>query len=445
MKKLKTIISLILFIMFSISSYSQGGGGTVTTTTSSSGVSNIPVDVVATGGGNSDGGDVIGTGGGVVIVNPPTNTTTDNFVAFSESYAKGVQYMQGKGVLEEWFTDGFLPLYDQYMRDEYTSMTTLASIIGGIMALLYLSFLGWEFMSGAKPWSILPILRPFAIGLVIMNWNPFVTMLKAPFVQMQKAQFEDYQSSQLELNALRVERFALMQRTLDVVYEMGAEYETMEESQKQNQSYIGGLWDDAYNSLISPITNITARLSSSINFAISGLLETLGLWILRIAVYAMFFIQLLTQTIMIILGPLAFGFSILPAFSQSYISWIQKFINVSLYGFICFIVLKLGSMLQIFAMNAEIERFLEMVPTDPTATINRALIVSYASQGISSFGMVIVAFVMTAIGIALVPKLADYVIGSGGANSSLIRGAGSAANVATGGKLAIALKALKKK
>src|SRR5699024_5054463 len=125
---------------------------------------------------------------------------------------------------------------------------------------------------------------------------------------------------------------------------------------------VGRFLESGYRKLIAPIHNIKSRLESTFSFALTGLIEVLALWILRIVTYSIFFIQILMQTILIILGPLAVAFSILPAFSGSFVAWLQKFINVSLYGFIAFIVLKLGVVVQMFAMEAEIDRYKQMIP-----------------------------------------------------------------------------------
>lgn len=356
----------------------------------------------------------------------------NNFINFAEDYGEGMHWLKGKGVLEEWFVDGFLPLYGEFMKDEYTQLTSIASIIAGLMALLYLSWLGWQFLYNQRDWDILAVMKPFGLGLIIMFWGEFVNLVKEPFLLMQNSQMVAYQATDDDLNALRLERFILQQKTLDEVYKMGAEYDTMLNEQEDDEGWLDELLSGAYNSLVAPVQNIAARLNSAFNFAITALLETVALWLLRLAVYAIFLIQVIMQTILIIVGPLAVAFSILPAFSNSFVSWLQKFINVSMYGFIAFIILKLGTQIQIFAMEAEIKRYKMMIPDDPGELVNSALIISFSSQGITSFGMVIISFVMTAIGMMLVPKIADYIVGSNGQNSGLIRSAMGAATIVTG-------------
>jgi hypothetical protein len=68
-----------------------------------------------------------------------------------------------------------------------------------------------------------------------------------------------------------------------------------------------------------------------------------------------------------------------------------RFINVNLYGFVAFIILKIGTLLQLFAFEAEIERYDQIINTDGSIK-NMDLLLTYSSSGIMSFGLVIVCF-----------------------------------------------------
>lgn len=81
-----------------------------------------------------------------------------------------------------------------------------------------------------------------------------------------------------------------------------------------------------------------------------------------------------------------------------------------------FIILKIGTLLQLFAFEAEIERYDQIINTDGSIK-NMDLLLTYSSSGIMSFGLVIVCFLITAVGILCVPTLANYIIPSGGGNT----------------------------
>lgn len=337
-----------------------------------------------------------------------------------EYYQKAMDFLQGEGILEGWFTEKFLPLYDSFMTAEYGQFILFGQAVAGLGALLYLGNIGWQMVSGDREWEIVPMLKPFAIGLVIMNWVSFVGILRTPLIKLQDVSESSFIESQQELNSLRWVRFKKQQQVVDRIVEEQAKAQAeIQQQEAGDQSLIEEGLDmvgDGLTSLMSPVYELYLRLQVGLQLAISSTLELIGLWILRICVYGIFFIQLIFSTILIIIGPIPVGLSVFPAFSSFLTQWISRFINVNLYGFVAFVILKIGTLLQLFAFEAEIERYDQIINTDGSIK-NMDLLLTYSSSGIMSFGLVIVCFLITAVGILCVPTLANYIIPSGGGNT----------------------------
>ncbi len=338
-----------------------------------------------------------------------------------EYYQKAMDFLQGEGVLEGWFTEQFLPLYDSFMTAEYGRFILFGQAVAGVGALLYLGNIGWQMISGDREWEIVPMLKPFAIGLVIMNWVSFVGLIRTPLLKLQDVSESSFVESQQELNSLRWVRFKKQQQVVDRIIEEQAKAQAeIEQQEAGDQSLIEQGLDmvsDGLTSLMSPIYELYLRLQVGLQLAISSMLELIGLWILRVCVYGIFFIQLIFSTILIIVGPIPVGLSVFPAFSSFLSQWAARFINVNLYGFIAFIILKIGTLLQLFAFEAEIERYDQIINQDGSIK-NMDLLLTYSGSGIMSFGLVIVCFLITAVGVLCVPTLANYIIPSGGSNAS---------------------------
>lgn len=373
------------------------------------------------------------TGG---VRNPPTSVG-DNTARNDDYYAKAIDFMQGEGVLETWFTEGFMPLYDNFMKAEYGSYILFGQALACVGAMLYLGYIGWQMISGDKEWEILPMLKPFAIGMVIMNWTLFVDVIKTPLVTLQQAAHEDFNESQQELTALRMVRYKRQQQVVDrLIEEQAKAHAEVEQQNAGNKTLIEEGLDvlgDGLTSLLSPVYELYLRLQIDFQLVVSAVLETIGLWILRICTYLIFFIQVIFSTILIIVGPIAVGISVIPMFSSSFGNWVAKFININLYGFIAFIVLKIGTLLQKFAFTAEIDRYEQMVNTDGTIK-NMDLLLTFSSGGIMSFGLVIVCFVISGIGVLCVPTLANYIVTTGSNASAMSKMKKAGMAVATGGK-----------
>lgn len=333
-----------------------------------------------------------------------------------EYYQQATDFLQGKGVIEEWFTDKFIPLYDTFMQAEYGSMILVGQAIAGVAAMLYLGNIGWQMLSGDREWEIMPMLKPFAIGLVLMNWLLFVELIKSPIEALTEYAQESFHDSQHELSALRTVRFKKQQQMLDIMISESAKAQAeIEQQNAGNKTLLDEGLDvvgEGLTDLLSPVYELYTRLQFAFQFAISAMLETIGLWILRVCVYLIFFIQIIFSTILIIIGPIAIGLSIFPMFSSSFGTWLAKFINVNLYGFMAYIVMKVGVLLQSFAFEAEIDRYNQMINEDGTVK-SMEMILTFSSSGIMSFGLVVVCFIISGIGVLSVPTMANYVVSTG--------------------------------
>ena len=218
-------------------------------------------------------------------------------VVTDEYYQKQVDFMQGKGVLEDWFTQSFLPLYDSYMIAEYGSLILFGQAIAGIASMIYMGNIGWTMLSGDREWEIMPMLKPFAIGLVLMNWLLFVGMIKSPIKLLTNYAEESFHESNEELAVLKMQRYKKQSQIIDIIFEESAKAQAeIEQQNAGNQTIIEDGIDaigDGFTSLMSPVYEMGLRLQIMFSLALSTMLETVGLWILRICVYLIFFLQLI--------------------------------------------------------------------------------------------------------------------------------------------------------
>jgi len=157
------------------------------------------------------------------------------------------------------------------------------------------------------------------------------------------------------------------------------------------------------------------------------LLELCGTWILRIAVYIIFMIQIIYSSILIILGPFSVSVSILPAFHDSFSTWIARFVSVNLYSGIAYLIMYLCGLMQEYALQSEISKYQELVGTNGAAA-DMVKMAAFSANGILSFGTVIIVFIIGAICMFTVPSISTWIISTSGvtsATSSAGRAAGA--------------------
>jgi hypothetical protein len=189
---------------------------------------------------------------------------------------------------------------------------------------------------------------------------------------------------------------------------------------------------EGISKVVSPIWELKNRLSIQFQLLMTQLLELTALWLLRIAVYTIFLIQIIYSTILIILGPFAVAASILPAFRDSFSTWIARFVSVNLYTGIAYLIMYIMALMQKYAMTSEISKYKELIgPEGSSANMTKLLLLT--GNGAISFGTVIVVFIIGAVCMFTVPSISTWIISTSGissATSSFGRGSVTLMNAA---------------
>ncbi len=245
-----------------------------------------------------------------------------------------------------------------------------------------------------------------------------------------------FNSVQGTVDGLRFTRAGLMVQVADSLYSYQAQADVAE---KESDTWYGQAWNSVTSTIkqgistvISPLMELKNRLTVGMQLLFTQLLELLGIWILRIAVYIVFMIQIIYSSILIILGPFSVAASILPAFRDSFSTWIARFVSVNLYSGIAYLIMYLCGLMQEYALQSEISKYQALVGSNGT-TADMARFAAFAGNGILSFGTVIIVFVIGAICMFTVPSISTWIISTSGitsATSSAGRGAASVIGVA---------------
>lgn len=350
------------------------------------------------------------------------------------------EFLQGNGVYEEGMMV-FLKGLRESIWTHFDLFITDAKALAAIFMIIFFAIKSYDMISGDKKLEVMPLLRPFGLVMVIMWWGGFTKMIAFPTDLVAVKTEEMFASEQSNVNALRLTRADYMQKVANALYSFEAETELAE---KESDTWAGRAWDsvsstikEGMSTVVSPVIELKNRLKIGMQLLLTQLLELLGIWILRIAVYVLFMIQILYASILIILGPFAVAASILPSFRDSMSTWIARFISVNLYVGIGYLVMYLVALMQKYAMTVEINRYKELIGEDGSAA-NLEKMAWFAGNGILSFGTVILSFVIGAVCMFTVPSISTWIISTSGissAASNFGRGAQSVMGVAkkTGG------------
>ena len=131
------------------------------------------------------------------------------------------------------------------------------------------------------------------------------------------------------------------------------------------------------------------------------------------------------KSVLAIVGPISFAFSLLPSWRDAWSSWVSRYITVNLYGFLAYIELALSTAIIQYNIEDDID-VLQSVNADEDAFALFTIFQSGYHNGL------LPALVVSAIGLLLVPKVAEWIIpssGTSGAASSAKRNAIGGAQV----------------
>ncbi|WP_185286786.1 type IV secretion system protein [Chryseobacterium indologenes] len=353
-------------------------------------------------------------------------------------YSNLLQFLKGDGAFEKWFMEVFTKL-DTNVQDNAQGSALVGRAIGGLGALMYLGYMGWQMAAGDREWEITPMLKPILIGFTLVYWTGFVNLLQAPFEAIAEPGIAIFSDIESEVNDLRIQRFKKQQQLLDAVIKLNAEEDAKQEVINNTSKDADDSWFDiseGIDKLLQPIKEWQIRMQFQMQKLVAEVIEFVCLSILRICVYLIFFIQKIWAYILIILGPIAVGMALVPGFENSLYSWVSKFININLYTFVAYTIINIGQQLIASGYTMEIERY-DTLLTNGTVTNLDALMVYVSNSGmIYNQLFTCVAYIVTGIGVLMTPTIADSIVSAGGAGA-MTKMKNAAGKVASTAKTAV--------
>jgi hypothetical protein len=330
------------------------------------------------------------------------------------------EFLQGDGVYESGVMV-FLKGLKESVWSHFDLFITDAKALAAIFMIIFFALKSYEMMVGDKQLEVMPLLRPFGLAMIILWWGPFVKMIAFPTDLVANQTEQMFMSEQTLVNNLRLNRAELMVKVVNSLYTFQAQTTVAE---KESDTWYGQAWDsvtstvkEGISTVVIPLLELKARLTVGLQLLFTQLLELLGIWILRLAVYVVFMIQIIYSTILIILGPFAVAVSILPAFRDSFSTWVARFVSVNLYSGIAYLIMYLCGLMQEYAMTSEISKYKELVGEDGlSAKIEKMAV--FAGNGLLSFGTVIIVFLIGAICMFTVPSISTWIISTSGISSA---------------------------
>ena len=268
-------------------------------------------------------------------------------------------------------------------------LVDMARAIGGIAAFFYISKRIYEQLIADNPVSLLPLLRPFALVLVITFWGPFINLLLMPtkgLTNLSEAVYAD--KRHIVKQKLEEKQRAILEKDLPVFYE--------------NEDKEAALWDKGINLLLTTYNIISGRaVQNQINFFVMNGIRQFFESLFEVLVYLVAFLRTIFSILLVIFGPLVFALSIFDGFQDNYLQWIARFVHVNLYLPIALLILSIVQEILIFVLDFEIAQISALPVYQPQLFYVSSLVVP----------------VCGIVGMVMVPKIASWIVQASGTNS----------------------------
>jgi len=334
------------------------------------------------------------------------------------SFKDTFNFLQGNGVYEEGMMH-FLKAMKDTIWQHYDVFLADAQALCAILMLIYFASICYGMISGDKKLEVMPLLRPFGLVMVILWWPAFTKVIAYPGELVENRTEQLFDGSQTHINDLRMQRAKLMVDVADELFKLQASTEI---AKSEADTWYENAWEsvkssvkEGFSQVWNPVVEMRNRLQVGLQLLASSLLETMAIWILRISVYLIFIVQIIFSTVLIILGPFSVAVSILPAFRQSFTEWIARFVSVSLYSGIAYLVMYVASLFQEYALQAEILRYTELLSKSVESIEKLSW---FAANGVLSFGIVIITFIIGAVTMFTVPSISTWIVTTSGVSSA---------------------------
>lgn len=284
-----------------------------------------------------------------------------------------------------------------------------AQALAAIAMLLYFALEAYKMIAGDKTMEIMPLLRPFALTLVIVLWSSFIEVINFPIKVVSDTAKTMYSAQIGNVEHGHLERLALIEKVAKKMSEDTGDFEQVK-SETQEKDWMEKLGIDL-SPLLDKMKSQFLMLMAQMNFAFMRLFEYIVITIFQFCLYIVFLFQIIFAAILVILGPFAFAMSILPGFRDSYLTWIGRYISVGLYSTIAYIIMSISFVLVRYGQEREIE-VLE------AALQNEALFIAYVGSTTGHLSFYLVSLLMASLAMLCIPIISTWIINTTGVSQA---------------------------
>ena len=301
------------------------------------------------------------------------------------------------------------------------SFVGTAKTLAAIVSIIYLSVRAYSMIIGEGSIQIMQLFRPFVFILIILNFPAFAQIVGSIGGTAQTSIQAKFQANAETCNALMVQKENLMKELTNLIETNKQRLiEERVKSERERRAGTAAAGTDVFgieesindfgNAMIQSLVLEAQITWARLSIWIQEMITYIVLALFKGVAYCMFFIQLILMHILLILGPVSFAISIAGPFSHSWIEWTRRYIAVSFYAAITFIVLNIALAIVQYGFEQEISRLTQILQQKDVEEVFLASVTDIGNY----LGLLIIALLTTVGGILQIPTGAGWIVGGDG-------------------------------
>ncbi|HVU97993.1 MAG TPA: conjugative transposon protein TraJ [Puia sp.] len=306
------------------------------------------------------------------------------------------------------------------MLPQCGALVGVAQATAGFAALWYIGARVWAHIAKNEPVEVWPLLRPFAIGGVIVLYPYAIGLLNGILQPTVTETAKVYANNNAAIDTLLMAKEAALKQTVDYQLYVGANGEGNE-----------ALWE-AYSGnagSISPFSGITNAFQFAMAKAYYNFKNSIKEWLSEVlqllyeaAALCVNTIRTFQLIVLAMLGPLALGFSVFDGWQGSLSGWLARYVHVFLWLPVANIFGSLTANIQVNMLQLDLNQI---------QTSGR----TYFSSMDAGY---LIFLILAIVGYFTVPTVAGYIVRADGSGvlgngvTRLVKMAGGAAMTAAG-------------
>lgn len=315
-----------------------------------------------------------------------------------------------------------------------------AKIIGLSIALGVGSYECYMMILGRRGMDVMKLLRIIIISICITSSSWICEAAAEPGKALADKAQELVLTQNQEVTNLEEEvsnlQTAYLSKIDSIINNAKIEEKTAEElnsSQNKEETFLEyiGLDVDEF------VDNLNFRLKAlavAIEAKITEWIEAVIRFIAEIFFQIVFYALILAQTIfMHLLGafcPIAFAMSLAPPYKSAWSQWLSKYLSLSLWSFIAYMIFYYASYIMLFSLNLDKEGYNELIG-DNLKNADWTNVITVGMNGLGTTCMYVVGLMVAVYIFKFVPEVASWLI-PGGVSSGVGGTAGGIIQSTTG-------------